>query len=57
MISYYNLTRFAYSYSGYILIFFLETDCCIKDSLNKDVVRLINKLKHKIIDMEQKVIL
>lgn len=35
---------------------FLETDRCAKgEYLNKDVVRLISKLNHKIVDMEHKV--
>ncbi|CAH1726503.1 unnamed protein product [Aphis gossypii] len=32
-----------------------ETDCCTKEYLSKEVVALINKLKHKIDDMEHKV--
>lgn len=40
-----------------IRIIFLETDRCTEDYLNKDVVRLISNLKHKIVDMEHKVML
>jgi len=38
-----------------IVLFSSETDCCTKEYLAKEVVGLINKLKHKINDMEHKV--
>lgn len=40
-----------------IMFYFVSLEPnCSKEFLNKDVVRLISKLKNKIVDMEHKVI-